>query len=62
MNIPPEAGRFWFTLAVGIVILTLPLMFFIEPGTAAYYINGLSLFCGVLLLALVVILVRKSNR
>ncbi len=62
MNISPEAGKFWFTLAVGILLLSGIFLFLIEPGTAAYYINIITLVIGVILLLLVVALVRRSNR
>ena len=62
MNISPEAGKFWFSLAVGIVLLSGIIMFIVEPGTAAYYINGFSLMAGIFLLLLVIVLVRRSNR
>lgn len=62
MNIDPQAGKFWFTVAIGIILLTIVVFFFVEPGTSAYYINIFSLIAGVILLALVIYLVRKANK
>jgi hypothetical protein len=43
-------------------MLCLALLFLLEPGSSAYYINIFSLIAGLLLLTLVILLVRRSNR
>lgn len=62
MFLAPEAGKLWFTIAVGMIMLTVGLLFVVEPGTAAYYINLFSLITGLILLGLVIVLVRRSNK
>jgi uncharacterized membrane protein HdeD (DUF308 family) len=62
MNISPESGKFWFTVAIGIVMLSVGLLFVTQPGTSAFYINLVSLGIGLALLILIVVLVRKSNQ
>lgn len=61
MNISPEAGKFWFTVAVAIVLVSFGLLFVVQPGTSAYFINLFSLGVGAVLLTLVIFLIRRSN-
>ncbi len=58
----PELGKFWFTLATGITLMSLLLLFFLQPGTSAYYIDLFSLILGIVLLVVVIILVRRANK
>ncbi len=60
--ISPESGKFWFTLAIGITLMSLVLLTFLHPGTAAYYIDLFSLIVGVVMLVVIIILVRKANK
>ena len=58
----PHLGKFWFTVAIGITLMSLALLSIIEPHTSAYYIDLFSLAIGIAMLLIVAILVRRANK
>ena len=58
----PELGRAGFRIGFLIVVPSLFLMFFLEPGTAEYAITLVTLVMGVVFLVAVTLLVLYSRR
>ncbi len=58
----PEVSRLWFRVAFIITLLSVILLFFQRPGTAEFVVTALSLFIGVVFLAIIIVLVRLANR
>jgi hypothetical protein len=58
----PELGRAGFRIGIIIVVPSLFLLFFLDPGTAEYAITLVTLVMGVVFLAAVTLLVLYSRR
>jgi hypothetical protein len=58
----PELGRAGFRIGIIIVVPSLFLLFFLDPGTAEYVITLVTLVMGVVFLAAVTLLVLYSRR
>jgi hypothetical protein len=58
----PELGRAGFRIGIIIVVPSLLLLFFLDPGTAEYVITLVTLVMGVVFLAAVTLLVLYSRR
>ncbi|MDX9952592.1 MAG: hypothetical protein RBT75_00745 [Anaerolineae bacterium] len=57
----PEAGQLWFRVAIFITLTSLGLLFFQQPGTAEFVVTVLALGVGIVMIALVAIIARKSQ-
>ncbi len=57
----PEAGQLWFRVAVFITLTSLALLFFQQPGTAEFVVTVLALGVGIIMIALIAIIARKSQ-
>jgi len=57
----PEAGQLWFRVAIFITLTSLALLFFQQPGTAEFVVTVLALGVGMLMIALIAIIARKSQ-
>lgn len=57
----PEAGQIWFRVAIFITVVSLLLLPFQRPGTAEFVVTVLTLIVGLIMTALIVIIVRKSQ-
>ncbi|MBN1921139.1 MAG: hypothetical protein JW892_07850 [Anaerolineae bacterium] len=57
----PEAGQLWFRVAIFITLTSLALLFFQQPGTAEFVVTVLALGVGVVMIALIAIIARKSQ-
>ncbi len=57
--IDPEIGLLGFRIAIFIILVAAGCLFIIEPGSAAYYVDLVSLFCGLVFLGILAILIRK---
>ncbi len=58
----PEVGKAWFQIALFIIIVSGILVFATDRTSAEFVISVTSLIIGLLLLAFVVIMVRRSNQ
>lgn len=58
----PELGRAGFRIGFLIVVPSLLLIFFLEPGTAEHAITLVTLVMGLIFLAVVTLLVLYSRR
>ncbi len=57
----PEAGQLWFRVAIFITLTSLGLLFFQQPGTAEFVVTVLALGVGIVMIALIAIIARKSQ-
>ncbi|OQA21783.1 MAG: hypothetical protein BWY63_01137 [Chloroflexi bacterium ADurb.Bin360] len=57
----PEAGQLWFRVAIFITLTSLALLFFQQPGTAEFVVTVLALGVGIIMIALIAIIARKSQ-
>ncbi len=57
----PQVGQTWFRVAISITLVSLVLLFFQQPGTAEFIVTALALGVGVIMTALIIIIVRKSQ-
>ncbi len=58
----PEVGRAWFQIAIFILLVSGILIFVTARDSAEFVISVASFAIGLVLLAIVVIMVRRSNR
>ncbi|HQE98765.1 MAG TPA: hypothetical protein PLQ85_06085 [Anaerolineae bacterium] len=57
----PQVGQTWFRVAISITLVSLVLLFFQQPGTAEFIVTALALGVGVIMTALIILIVRKSQ-
>ncbi|HPD41160.1 MAG TPA: hypothetical protein P5211_00400 [Anaerolineae bacterium] len=57
----PQIGQTWFRVAISITLVSLVLLFFQQPGTAEFIVTVLALGVGVIMTALIILIVRKSQ-
>jgi hypothetical protein len=57
----PEAGQLWFRVAIFITLTSLALLFFQQSGTAEFVVTVLALGVGIVMIALIAIIARKSQ-
>jgi len=57
----PEAGQLWFRVAIFITLTSLALLFFQQPGTAEFVVTVLALGVGIIMIALIAIIARRSQ-
>jgi nitrogen fixation/metabolism regulation signal transduction histidine kinase len=57
----PELGRSWFRVAVFLTLVSLFLLLVVSPGTAEFYITIATLLVGLVFIAVIVIVVRRSR-
>ncbi|HXK42068.1 MAG: hypothetical protein BWY25_01624 [Chloroflexi bacterium ADurb.Bin222] len=57
----PQIGQTWFRVAISITLVSLVLLFFQQPGTAEFIVTALALGVGVIMTALIILIVRKSQ-
>jgi hypothetical protein len=58
----PEMGRGFFRIAVFITVVSAALLPFLLPGTAEFVVDVLALIVGLIFLAIVAYLARRSGR
>ncbi len=58
----PELGQAWFRIAVFITLVSAVLIPFQKPGSAEFVISVVSLMIGLIFIAVVAFVVRRSNR
>ncbi len=58
----PELGQAWFRIAVFIALVSAVLIPFQKPGSAEFVISVVSLMIGLIFIAVVAFVVRRSNR
>jgi hypothetical protein len=58
----PELGLAWFRIAIFFVLVSGALFFFVTPGTAEFVITATSFIIGLVFVALIAFIVRRSNR
>lgn len=57
----PEIGRLGVRIAAFPTLLSLLLLFVLEPGTAEFAISGITLVLGLLFIGAVTLIVRRSR-
>lgn len=57
----PQVGQTWFRVAISITLVSLVLLFFQQPRTAEFIVTVLALGVGVIMTALIILIVRKSQ-
>ncbi len=60
--IGPDAGRAWFGTALFLIMVSVGLMLVLPPDSAGFVVSTLSLIVGLLLLAALVIVIRRSKK
>lgn len=60
--ISPEAGELWFRAVVFIIICAIGLLFVVKPGTGEYVVTVLTLIIGLVMLLVLYVLVRRSQK
>ena len=60
--INPQAGDLWFRAVLFILICSIGLLFFVQPGTAEFVITVLTLVIGLVMLTVLYLLIRRSNK
>lgn len=58
----PQLGKTWFQVASFITIVSMILLFVLQPNTAEYSITVVSLVIGLALMALVVVVIKFFSR
>lgn len=58
----PELGQAWFRIAVFITLVSAILIFFQVPGSAEFVVSVMSFVVGLVFIAVIAIVVRRSNR
>lgn len=58
----PELGQAGFRIACLLILPSAVMLFFLDPGTAEYSITLLTLLMGLVFLAAVLLVVRRSQR
>ena len=57
----PEAGRAWFRIAVTIMMLSVVLVYFTEPGTAERVVSVFTLLISLLFMGTILVMVRRNH-
>lgn len=60
--IGPDAGRAWFGTVLFLILVSAGLMLVLPKDSAGFVVSTLSLIVGLLLLAVLVIVIRRSNK
>ncbi len=60
--ISPQLGRVAFRIAFFIILVSLVLIFFLEPGSADFGVTSVTLLIGLAFIVLVAFLVRRFSR
>lgn len=58
----PELGQAWFRIAFFITLVSGVLILFQSPGSAEFVISVTSFVIGLVFIAVIVLVVRRSNR
>jgi hypothetical protein len=58
----PESGQAWFRLGFFLTLMSLVLMPFLPSDSAEFVVDVLALVVGLIILTLVVVIVKLSNR
>ncbi len=58
----PDVGKAWFQIAIFIILVSGILVFMTARDSAEFVISVTSLVIGLVLLAVVIIMVRRSNQ
>jgi hypothetical protein len=58
----PDAGQAWFRLGTFLVLMSLVSFFFTPRDSAEFVISALSLVIGLLMLGMVTLIIKLSNR
>lgn len=59
--IDPETGQLGFRIALFILLLAGGALFIVVPGSAAYYVDLITLVIGLVFLGILIILIRKRK-
>ena len=60
--ISPEAGDLWFRAVLFILICSLCLLFVVQPGTAEFVVTVVTLVIALVMLTVLYVVVRRSNK
>ena len=60
--ISPEVGNLWFRAVLFIVICSVCLLFFVQPGTAEFVVTVVTLVIGLVMFSVLYLLIRRSNK
>lgn len=58
----PESGQAWFRIGVFLVLMALVIMPFLARDSAEFVVDVLVLFIGLLILGIVALIIKLSNR
>jgi hypothetical protein len=58
--IDPETGQMGFRIGLFIVLMAFGCLFIVEPGSAAYYVDIITLVIGLIFIGILVVLIRKK--
>ncbi len=60
--ISPEVGNLWFRAVLFILLCSLCLLFFVQPGTAEFVVTVVTFVIGLVMLAVLYVAIRRSNK
>ncbi len=59
--IDPEIGLLGFRIAIFIILVTVGCLFIVQPGSASYYVDLITLFIGLVFLGILIVLIRRRK-
>jgi hypothetical protein len=59
--IDPDTGLLGFRIALFVVLGAIGCLFIIEPGSAAFYVDVITLIVGLFFIGILVVLIRKKK-
>ncbi len=59
--IDPDTGLMGFRIAIFIILVALGCLFIVQPGSASYYVDLITLVIGLIFLGILIILIRRRK-
>jgi hypothetical protein len=59
--IDPSTGELGFRIALFIILVTVGLLFIVQPGSAAFFVDLITLVIGLIFMGILIILIRKRK-
>ncbi len=59
--IGPEIGQLGFRIGIFMLLISTWLLFFVEPGSAAFYVDVIALIIAVVFLTSLIVLIRRKR-
>jgi hypothetical protein len=59
--IDPATGELGFRIALFIILVAVGCLFIVQPGSAAYYVDLITLVIGLIFMGILIVLIRKRK-